>query len=165
MPELILAKLDHISMILKLNSNFREVQRILTHFRWVYEGLQWIFFLTDFKLQLRICTQSSQHRSDYGIITAHSPGMTVWRKPYFSGVGYQVDPSRICILIGIIWLNGKFFLHFLEKNCCMIWHIPPSSPIFFSLSIGLFSNLLFYSIATYFCISAHPLLTFLSLYL
>ena len=39
------------------------------------------------------------------IITAHSPGMTVWRKPYFSGAGYRVGPSRICILIGIIWLN------------------------------------------------------------
>ena len=41
------------------------------------------------------------------IITAHSPGMTVWRKPYFSGAGYRVGPSRICILIGIIWLNEK----------------------------------------------------------
>ena len=50
------------------------------------------------------------------IITALSPGMTVWRKPYFSGVGYRVGPSRICILTGIIWLNGQFFLHFLLKK-------------------------------------------------
>ena len=50
------------------------------------------------------------------IITAHSPGMTVWRKPYFSGAGYRVGPSRICILTGIIWLNEQFFFTLFIKK-------------------------------------------------
>ena len=50
------------------------------------------------------------------IITAHSPGMTVWHKPYFSGAGYRVGPSRICILTGIIWLNEQFFFTLFIKK-------------------------------------------------
>ena len=127
------------------------------------------FFLTDFKFQLRICAQLSQHHPDYGIITAHSLGMTVWRKPYFFGVGYRVGPSRICILIGIIWLKWTIFFSIFinkkkkkEKLLDNLAHSANFTYIF-SLSNGLFSNSLFYSLATYFCISAHPLLIFLLL--
>ena len=100
------------------------------------------------------------------IITAHSPGMTVWRKPYFSGAGYRVGPSRICVLIGIIWLNEQFFFTLFIKKKEKLQHNLAYSANFthiFFLSSGLFSNSLFYNLATYFCISAHPLLIFLLL--
>ena len=91
------------------------------------------------------------------IITAHSPGMTVWRKPYFSGAGYRVGPSRICILAGIIWLNEQFFFTLFIKKKEKLQHNLAYSANFthiFFLSSGLFSNSLFYNLATYFCISA-----------
>ena len=48
MPELILAKLDHISMLLKLDSLSREIQRILTLTHLCGTSIN---LLTEFKLE------------------------------------------------------------------------------------------------------------------
>ena len=72
MPELILAKLDDNSMMLKLDGLFMEIQRILTHCMRTSMD-----FLAYLKSEIRICAYLSQHRPHYGIVTAQQLGMTV----------------------------------------------------------------------------------------
>ena len=104
MPELILAKLDHISMILKLDSLFREIQRILTH------------RMRDFKGFFQLTSNYSYVFARLRLVIPTPPPLWHSQRAATKYVGYWVGPSRKCILIGITWLNKHFYFYTYFKR-------------------------------------------------